>query len=751
MVKTHTAENTKDHELMDTLNKAAAVLLTANEETFSTSLLAGMELIGRCVEVDRARLFRNETLDGALYCVHIYEWLSDTGREKGSIPIGEKFPLNERAGWEETFLSGGYINSYFSDLGPGDQSFFGSFRIQTIVIIPLFMEKKFWGLFALENCQGEHTFSQEEINILQSAGLLLITAIARNEMLNSLHDQSVKTEALAHWYRSILNAIPLPVSVTDNKMRWTFINTATENLLGAKREDMLGRSCSNFESSICRTENCGVLCARRGLEKTFFTHHNASFQADVAVLKDIHGKIAGYIEVIQDISQIEAMAKKQAEAEAASVAKSAFLANMSHEIRTPMNSIIGFTELALDSEISPATREYLSLIKDNAEGLLHIINDILDISKIESGALQMENIPFDLRELLDSCRSIILPRAIEKDINLQFYAESLIGRKLLGDPTKLRQVLLNLLSNAIKFTDSGIVKLSVIELDETEDSIILRFQVNDTGIGMTEEQIGKIFEPFMQADASTTRKYGGTGLGLPLTKRLLDVMGSRLEINSQSGAGTAISFELKAGLGDTREIPGEIDNGTVSGGHIDKPLFNGEILVCEDNQMNQRVITEHLSKVGLSAEIAENGQEGIDKVRSRAESGARPYDLIFMDIHMPVMDGMEAAPKILTLNTGTPIVAMTANIMAEDRELYKTAGMIDYLGKPFTSQELWRCLLKHIKPTGFTDVSKEQSAEKDTELHLELKRDFAKNNKTRFEEIKNAITGSDIKTAHRLA
>ncbi|MCL2880846.1 MAG: ATP-binding protein, partial [Treponema sp.] len=286
------------------------------------------------------------------------------------------------------------------------------------------------------------------------------------------------------------------------------------------------------------------------------------------------------------------LAKKQKEAEAASRAKSAFLANMSHEIRTPMNSIIGFSELALDNRITPKTKEYLDMIIKNAKGLLQIINDILDISKIESGSVHLESIPFDLGELLESCRNIIQPKAKEKNINLRFYAEAPADKMLAGDPTRLRQVLVNLLFNAVKFTDSGCVKLTVLMNSETKNDVDLRFEVEDTGIGMTDEQITKIFEPFTQGDISTTRKYGGTGLGLTISKNILDLLDSKLEIHSIPGTGTIIAFNLTYKLTDAEGMLKQTTESPDAAGKTVKPRFTGNILVCEDNQMNQKVIAE---------------------------------------------------------------------------------------------------------------------------------------------------------------
>jgi signal transduction histidine kinase/DNA-binding response OmpR family regulator len=489
-----------------------------------------------------------------------------------------------------------------------------------------------------------------------------------------------------------------------------------------------------------------VIRAQQGFKQTYFQRDGLSFQVDTEKLTDRDGKAVAFVEVIQDITSIEDMAEKQALAEAASEAKTRFLANMSHEIRTPINSIIGFAELALDSAIMPKTIEYLKMVMKNSELLLQIINDILDISKVEFDSMEMEIIPFDLRALYESCLSVMAPRAKEKNIKLHLDAKAPEGKKTLGDPTRLAQVLINLLSNAVKFTETGSVRLSASIESQTEQSVTMRFQVRDTGIGMTDDQMQRIFDPFVQADASTTRKYGGTGLGLTIAKNLVELMGGRLTIESAPGTGTTAGFTLT--FDTTDQAGGTDDNGVAA--KLAKPVFEGVILVCEDNGMNQRVIREHLERVGFHVVIAENGQEGIDKVLERANQNEKPFDLIFMDIHMPVMDGMEAVPAILALGTGTPIVALTANIMTGERERYAALGMEDYLAKPFTSQDLYRCLLKHLKPVGFAGAN-EGGKEKDSRLHKQLQKDFVKNNRSKMDEITGALAVGDITLAHRLA
>jgi CheY-like chemotaxis protein len=310
-------------------------------------------------------------------------------------------------------------------------------------------------------------------------------------------------------------------------------------------------------------------------------------------------------------------------------------------------------------------------------------------------------------------------------------------------------VFVNLLSNAVKFTNSGMVKLYSEILEKNDDSIKMRFEIRDSGIGMTAEQMEKIFSPFTQAESGTTRKYGGTGLGLTITKNIVEMMGGSLVVESSPGVGSKFSFEL---VFDTIDVSGdEAFENKVILHDFEKPSFEGEVLLCEDNVMNQQVICEHLARVGLKTVIAENGRIGVDLVAARKEKGEKQFDLIFMDMHMPVMDGLEASSLVLKMETGIPIIALTANIMSNDREIYKDHGMFDCVGKPFTSQELWRCLMKYLTPLNVSDMSKGVQLEADTNFMNNLQVMFYKNNLNKHEEIVNALEDDDIKLAHRLA
>jgi signal transduction histidine kinase/CheY-like chemotaxis protein len=445
-------------------------------------------------------------------------------------------------------------------------------------------------------------------------------------------------------------------------------------------------------------------------------------------------------------------------AKVANTAKSAFLANMSHEMRTPLNSVMGFAELALDYEMSGEPKEYIGNILENSKQLLQLINDILDISKIEAGKAIVENIPFDLHEIFISCQTMAVSLADEKGLALHFYAEPFLGKRLVGDPFKLRQALVNLISNAIKFTSVGMVKVSAIVCGAQADNVTLHFEVRDSGVGMTAEEMQRVLEPFAQADESATRKHGGTGLGLTIIKSFVEMMGGELSLESAPGIGSKFSFDLTF---DTIDIP--TDNAAacieIESEVVDRPVFAGEeILVCEDNAMNQEIIRKHLERIGLQAIIAENGKTGVEMVQSRMDGNEKPFDLIFMDIHMPVMDGLEAAAKMKELGVSVPIVALTANIMPGDRDLYVKSGLSGCVGKPFTSQELWRCLLKYLTPADMEPESKpdfksepEPELLYDDELLLELKTIFVNDNQNRFAEFMAALNGNNIQTARRIA
>ncbi len=386
------------------------------------------------------------------------------------------------------------------------------------------------------------------------------------------------------------------------------------------------------------------------------------------------------------------LARAKEIAEAASHAKSEFLANMSHEIRTPMNSVLGMAYLALKTELTAKQRDYLEKIHYSGEHLLGIINDILDFSKIEAGKLDMEMVDFKLDSVFRNLTSLIADKAHGKGLQLTFTIDPGIAPCLRGDPLRLSQVLLNYVNNAIKFTQRGQVIVRVQQEHATANSFLLRFEVQDSGIGMSPDEIEKLFQPFQQADNSTTRKFGGTGLGLAISKRLANMMGGEVGVTSQPGLGSTFWFTARFELCST---PPSCTTDIVGMGqhleHTASALNGSRILLADDNLFNQQVACELLQEAGAHTTIASNGAEVLDLLRKGK------YDCVLMDVQMPVMDGLEATRQIradATLAT-LPVIAMTANARAEDKQHCFAAGMNDFISKPllpgllYTTIEKW--------------------------------------------------------------
>lgn len=391
------------------------------------------------------------------------------------------------------------------------------------------------------------------------------------------------------------------------------------------------------------------------------------------------------------------------EAETANVLKSTFLANMSHEIRTPMNAIIGFCELALTDAMPQPSRQWVQKALLAARNLLGILNDILDLSKIEANYLEIEQVQFRLHGHLQEIIDIVEKKAVEKGLFISMHVDPEIPNELIGDAMRIRQVLLNLANNAVKFTEQGEVKISVRSIDEDSETCTLLFTVRDTGIGLLPEQQKMLFQPFTQVDSSISRLYGGTGLGLAISMRLMEMMGGSIGVESEYGKGSIFWFTVPLERG-MQQLASEV--GLIA---LDSPstafslrldelssiLGGKRILLVEDNKLNQDLTQALLHKVGIQADVAFNGAEAVARIKPGN------YDLVLMDCQMPIMDGYEATRQLRTnpLLKNLPIIAMTANIMVGDREKCDRAGMDDHIGKPMEAEVFYSTLVRWMVGT----------------------------------------------------
>lgn len=404
----------------------------------------------------------------------------------------------------------------------------------------------------------------------------------------------------------------------------------------------------------------------------------------------------------------EALAAAKARAEEANRAKSDFLANMSHEIRTPMTAILGFADVLLeegDAHKAPASRiRDLRTIKRNAEHLLEIINDILDISKIESGNMTVEKIRFSPMQLIGEAVALMRGRAEAKNLSLDSAYLSPIPETIESDPTRFRQVLINLMSNAVKFTEVGGVSLRIRMNKKPTGEPQLQVQVVDTGIGMSEEQMSRLFRAFSQADSSTTRRFGGTGLGLMISRRLARMMGGDVVVESSSGEGSVFSFTIETasldGVPMVREVSGKpeaMPDGPVSADSAGPFRLNVRVLLAEDGPDNQRLISFHLRKAGAQVEIVENGQIAVERAM-KAEQEGQPFDVVLMDMQMPVLDGYAASRLLRQQGYRGPIIALTAHAMSGDREKCIEAGCTGYATKPIDRNALIAQIQENLSP-----------------------------------------------------
>ncbi|MCL1819316.1 MAG: ATP-binding protein [Oscillospiraceae bacterium] len=578
--------------LLNTGNGIAEMMLsTAGKGNIEEVLLESLGIIGRAVSADRVQIWKNEHVNGVHYYINTYEWMSELGMAQPPVPKDVRFPYSATPGWEALFSGGECINSPFDKLSQGNKLFLDGFGIKSIAIIPIFLQERFWGFFDITDYHQERQFSDEEINILRSAGLMITNALLCDDLIRSTRANAAK------------------------------------------------------------------------------------------------------LEIALD------------EAEAANHAKSAFLSTMSHEIRTPLNAIIGIAEIQYQNEnLGPSEKEAMDKIYTSGDLLLGIINDILDLSKIEAGKLELLPSSYEIASLINDTAQLNVMRIGSKPIYFTIEVDENIPSVLIGDELRIKQILNNLLSNAFKYTSEGTVHLAVSsEKGRNDSEVMIVFSVSDTGQGMSPEQISKLFDEYSRFNMEANRTTEGTGLGMNITKNLIKMMRGDIEVDSEPGRGS--KFIVRIPQEDTKEgVLGKEMTEQLKQfrtNHIDhakaalvthEPMPYGSVLIVDDVETNIYVANGLMAPYGLKIDTADSGFTAINKLKA-----GNVYDIVFMDHMMPIMDGIETTKNIREMGYEGIIVALTANAVSGQMEKFLKSGFDDFISKPIDIHQLDNALIKHIR------------------------------------------------------
>ncbi len=642
-----------------------------------------------------------------------------TERERGRRDLdNQKFALDQHAIVSITDLSGviTYANDRFCQISgySRDELVGANHRIVNSGRHPAAVFEAMWqrltqgqvwhGEVCNRSKQGSHYWVDATIIPLKGSDGLPEQYIAIRTDISERKAIEAKLEEQLHFVEVLLEATPTAIYLKDRAGRYLRFNKAFEQLFGIARSEWIGKTVFDLvpgqaaEAMHAKDQELFDSGAVQTYEASFTNRTSGEAHDGLywkAVLSNAEGEITGLVGTILDITERkrfeQALRDAKLRAEAASQAKSDFLANMSHEIRTPMNGVIGMTDLALDTALNPVQHEYLSIVKNSAQTLMVILNDILDFSKIEAGKLNIETIEFPLAKTISETLQSISARAEKKALTLHCELQDGLPDHVLGDPVRIRQILTNLCDNAIKFTAQGSVRVGVNGKALTPDTYELHFSVRDSGIGIATDKQQGIFEAFTQADSSTTREFGGTGLGLTICARLVQLMGGSIWVESEPGHGSTFHFKLPV-----QPVSTLAKAAPSAPSRLAENPPGLKILLVEDHPVNQKLALTLLRKWGHEVSLATNGQEAVDMFPSAA------WDLVLMDMQMPVMGGLEATRLIRAaepLAQRTPIIAMTANAMEVDRQACLDAGMDEHLAKPFNAPAL-QAVLQRFGRTG---------------------------------------------------
>jgi signal transduction histidine kinase/DNA-binding response OmpR family regulator/ABC-type amino acid transport substrate-binding protein len=674
VVHDRTMELVRQDRLLHGVNDLAVILLQSNADNLKSDLDRGVEMIARHVMVDCVYVCRNIVKnDEQLSYTMIYGWEKD----KNAFPDTEtKFTFQTTfPEWRKKLSRGENINGPLSGLSGKECSNLMSFGVKSVLIIPVFLNDDFWGFVSYDDCHAERHFSKEEESILRSGSLMIVTAIQRNEMSQDIKNTIAKLKAIIGSYTGIIWSVNREGTITLFDGLYLKKMGLTSGFFEGKKLEAAGLKNRHIDiiKKVEETISSGPQEWVSEIDGSVFHNHTTP-------MYDSDGHIAGVVGTTDDISATiklqRDLEKALEEAEAASRAKSNFLANMSHEIRTPMNAIIGMTTIAKKAPDTNRKDYCLLKIEDASNHLLGVINDILDMSKIEANKLELSPVEFVFEKMLQRVVNVVNFRIDEKRQNFSVHIDKNIPRTLISDDQRLAQVIANLLGNAVKFTpEQGSIGLDTFFVKEEDGVCTIRIEVSDTGIGISREQQEHLFSSFQQAESSTSRKFGGTGLGLAISKRIVEMMNGMIWIESEPGIGSKFIFTVQAGRGAE-----EKRNRPVSPASWD----NVRVLMVDDDKDTREYFSGIARGFGIPCDTAAGGEDALALI---GQKGA--YDLYFLDWKMPGMDGVELTRRIKEMGGDRCVIIMISasewNVIETDA---KQAGVDRFLSKPLFPSDI---------------------------------------------------------------
>ena len=738
-------------KMQDILIRISTIYININLDKVKEVIQDSLKELAEFVGADRAYIFDYDFTDNTTSNTH--EWCSE-----GIIPEIDqlqKMPLDDLPYFYGKHKQGEEL--CINDVNELVENGKGSLKeglemqgIKSLISIPMMTSGKLIGFVGFDSIKQKHIYTDKEKNLLEVFSQMLVNITERKRSESFLMLQEEK-------YRNIISNMNLGIIEVDKDENILYANQSFSNISGYSIDELLSMKTDTFfispeQSNILadklKVREKGisdsyelVVKNKKGEQRWWFVSGAPNYDDN----NELKGSIGIHLDITEQKLLEKELEKALIKAEQATKAQEMFLANMSHEIRTPLNVIIGMVRELNKEKLNDRQRGFLKHSETSTLHLLTIVNNILDMSKIQAGEFELDLREFSIASVAADVNSILHSRATDKRLDFRLNISKELKPALIGDPGRLRQILINLLGNAIKFTDAGHVELNVTVLNTTNDNQQVLFEVIDSGIGISDDFLHKLFDKFTQEESSSNRRYEGSGLGMSITKELVQLMGGNIEAKSKKGLGTQIRFELNLPVGDETKL-------AVQTIKISKNSFEGiKILLVEDNEMNRFIALQSLKITGCQITEATNGLEAIEKLKEDA------FDIILMDIQMPKMNGVEATEFIrLELNKEIPIIALTANAFKNDIDLYLSIGMTDYLIKPYKEEDLYRVVDKYVRKP------KTKAKLYDVEQLLQISRGdtvFVKNMLDVFKKMANetitqlneSFKNSDLEAIHKIA